>query len=89
MRTTIDLPDELIRQVKATAALNGMKLKDLITRYVEQGLRQGALPSAGPQRRRRSELPVARPVTGQALPALTNADVQRILDEEETTGGRA
>jgi hypothetical protein len=42
MRTTIDLPDELLRQVKARAALDGLKLKDLITRYVEQGLRQGA-----------------------------------------------
>ena len=88
MRTTIDFPDDLFREVKAKAALDGLKLKDLITRYVEQGLRQGALPSAVPLRRRRSELPVARKATGSTLPSLTNADIQRILDEEETAGAR-
>ncbi|MBW8875702.1 MAG: hypothetical protein JF614_12125 [Acidobacteria bacterium] len=88
MRTTIDLPDELLRQVKAKAALDGMKLKDLITRFVEQGLGQDALRSAAPLRRRRSELPVAREATGRTLPILTNADVYRILEEEETAGGR-
>lgn len=86
MRTTIDLPDELLRQVKAKAALDGLKLKDLITRYVEQGLR-GA-PPAAPRRRQRSELPVARAATGRTLPALTNVEIQRILDEEEAAGGR-
>lgn len=87
MRTTIDLPDELFRQAKARAALDGLKLKDLITRYVEQGLRAPA-PDEPPLRRRRSELPVARPATGRTLPSLTNADIQHILDKEETAGGR-
>jgi len=36
MRTTIDIPDPLFRQVKAEAALRGKKLKDL----VEEGLRR-------------------------------------------------
>jgi hypothetical protein len=88
MRTTIDLPDELLRQAKAKAALDGMKLKDLLTRFVEQGLEQGALRSTAPLRRRRSELPVARAATGRVLPSLTNADIYRILEEEETAGGR-
>jgi len=35
MKTTIELPDELYRKAKASAALNGRKLKDL----VEEGLR--------------------------------------------------
>lgn len=87
MRTTIDLPDELLRQVKAKAALDGLKLKDLITRYVEQGLRDTP-PRTGPLRRLRSELPVSRAATGRPLPSLTNADIQRILDEEEGAGGR-
>ncbi|MEP6937495.1 MAG: hypothetical protein ABI871_05440, partial [Chthoniobacterales bacterium] len=54
MRTTLDLPDELFRQIKAKAALEGAKLKDLLTRYVESGLRQPVreLP------RHRSKLPV-------------------------------
>lgn len=35
MKTTVELSDELFRGVKATAALRGRKLKDLI----EEGLR--------------------------------------------------
>ena len=85
MRTTIDLPDELFRQAKAKAALDGLRLKDLITRFVEQGLRQGA-SSAAPLKR--SELPVARAATGRKLPDLTNAEIHRILEEEETARGR-
>jgi len=88
MRTTIDLPDELFRQAKAKAALDGLRLKDLITRFVEQGLKQGALPSTASARRRRSELPVTRAATGRTLPDLTNAEIYRILEEEETAGGR-
>jgi hypothetical protein len=88
MRTTIDLPDELFRQAKARAALDGMRLKELITRFVEQGLKQGPSLSAAPPRRRRSELPVVRAATGRTLPDLTNAELYRILEEEETAGGR-
>jgi hypothetical protein len=88
MRTTIDLPDELLRQVKARAALDGLKLKDLITRYVEQGLRQGAQSPPPLPQHRRSELPIARAATGRTLPALTNAEIHRILEEEESAGGQ-
>lgn len=87
MRTTVDLPDELFRQAKAKAALDGLKLKDLITRFVEQGLRE-APPPTTLLRRQRSKLPVARAATGSTLPDLSNADIQRILDEDEVTGGR-
>jgi hypothetical protein len=87
MRTTIDLPDELLRQVKARAALDGLKLKDLITRFVEQGLKQGAPAPA--VRRRRSELPVIRKATGRTLPALSNADIDRLLADDEIARGKS
>lgn len=35
MRTTVDLPDELFRQAKAHAALEGQSLKDLVTRGLQ------------------------------------------------------
>lgn len=89
MRTTIDLPEELLRQAERRAAFDGMKLEDLITRYVEQGLKGGLERPAAEPRRRRSELPVIRAATGRALPALTNADIERILDTEETVSGRS
>lgn len=34
MRTTVDLPDELMRAAKARAATRGESLKDLVTRAV-------------------------------------------------------
>lgn len=87
-RMIIDLPEGLLREAEARTALEGVTLKDLITRYVEQGLRQGKQPSAAPVRRRRSELPIARAATGRALPALTSAEIVRILEEGEARSGR-
>jgi len=82
VRTTIELPDELFRQVKARAVLDGMKLKDLITCYIEQGLRNGPPLNNSPLCRR-SELPIARPATGKMIPAMTNAELAQIeLDED-------
>ena len=38
MRTTIDLPDSLFREVKATAARQGMHLKDYVTEALQDKL---------------------------------------------------
>ena len=35
MRITVDLPDPLFRRMKATAALRGSSIKDLITTAIE------------------------------------------------------
>ena len=40
MRTTVDIPDGVFRRAKARAAMEGIKLKELITRFLENGLRQ-------------------------------------------------
>ena len=77
MRTTLDLPDELFRQVKAKAALEGTKLKQLLTRYVENGLREAGRPP-----RRRSNLPVIKRRGKLLIPNLT-ARRQNKLEEEE------
>lgn len=87
MRTTIELPDALFRQVKARAAIEGVTLKDLISRYVESGLRRSKPPTTGSPRRR-SELPVARSATGPTMPDLTNAELYQILERDEVDGGR-
>jgi hypothetical protein len=36
MRTTIEIPDDLFRRAKATAALRGSTLKDLVVRALER-----------------------------------------------------
>jgi hypothetical protein len=86
MRTTIDLPDELFRQAKARAALDGRKLKDLIAEYVERGLNaegdETKIPAAG--QRRRSPLPdIPKASSRGTVPALTNAEIEAILDDQD------
>jgi hypothetical protein len=82
MRTTIDLPDDLLRRAKALAALEGLSLKEVVTRCLELGLRRRAYKTDR-STRERSDLPVIRPATGRTLPRLSNADLFQILDEEE------
>ena len=85
MRTTLELPDPLFREVKTRAVQQGIKLKDLIARYIEAGLRDQALHGNGGPSRKRSTLPIIiAAVPGAALaPALTNAELQSILNEED------
>jgi hypothetical protein len=79
MRTTLDLPDELFRQVKAKAALEGAKLKDLLTRYVENGLRQPApARPAG-----RSKLPVIKARGNQRVAPLTSRRQAQLQGEDD------
>ena len=83
MRTTIDLPDPLFREVKTRAVQQGMKLKDLVANYIEAGLRGRNHPAANPGPRLRSPFPIAREVNGSVTPALTNAQLHAILNEED------
>jgi hypothetical protein len=57
MRTTVDIPDELLRKAKSEAALQGRTLKDL----VEEGLRHVLASPAEPEK------PVRRKVTAHDL----------------------
>ena len=92
MRTTLDLPDETFRQLKAQAALNGMKLKELVAQFIERGLAASSNPPA-PQRERLPlsvaikresyPIPIAREADGTVTPYLSNAQLYAILDEED------
>lgn len=48
MRTTIDLPDHLLRRTKALAAVRGSSMKELIVRAVERELNTEGSVAAGP-----------------------------------------
>ena len=81
MRTTIDLPDDLLRRVKARAAMEGVKMKELIALYLQQGLAQ---TPAGPRaERRRSAVPLLPTPPGVTLPALSNREIEELLTAEE------
>jgi hypothetical protein len=45
MRTTLDLPDAMLRQLKARAALEGTTLKSLMLSVVERGLKEPPQPA--------------------------------------------
>jgi hypothetical protein len=80
VRTTLDLPEGLFRQVKAKAALEGATLKEMLTRYIESGLRQPAQLEGPPPRR--SRLP-SLPRRGKGvIPDLT-PELQARLEEKE------
>lgn len=83
MRTTLDLPDPLFREVKTRAVQQGLTLKNLLAHYIEEGLRGQTLDA--PQPRSRSPLPIAIPrVPGAPMtPALTNEQIHAILEEED------
>ncbi|MCH7226270.1 antitoxin [Haloferula sp. A504] len=40
MKTTLDLPEELVREMKVRAAREGRKLRDVATEVVRRGLEQ-------------------------------------------------
>jgi len=80
VRTTLDLPDDLFRRVKAKAALEGATLKETLARYIESGLRQP--PALGHQSSGRSQLPVIRRRGRTAVPNLTS-ELQARLEAAE------
>lgn len=48
MKTTIDLPDELVREVKLRAVLQRQTVKDLVAEYIRQGLGMASPMRPGP-----------------------------------------
>lgn len=69
MKTTLDLPDELVRRIKIEAARSDLKLKDLAAQLLEAGLRASRDDSAAaalprPVKRRRGG-----PLTADAIEA--------------------
>ena len=72
MRTTVDLPDPVFRQLKAVAALRGTSLKQIILRAIENELRRER------PKKRRVQFPLIRSKQPGAL-SLTNAEIDDIL----------
>lgn len=81
MRTTIDLPDELYRSLKARAALSGTTLRVLIVDLVERGLRSP--DRASTQATRWGPPPVVVPPRGRPIEAVPSARLREIEEEED------
>lgn len=80
MRTTLELPDDLFRKVKAKAAMEGATMKEMLTRFVESGL---ARPTPLPTHlATRSRLPVIHKI-GKGVIVDLSPELQDKLEMEE------
>lgn len=79
MRTSLELPDSLFARLKARAATEGVSMKQLLQRYVEDGLVAGAAPQGNS--RNAEALPTLQP-RPLAIPAeqLSNAGLFNLLE---------
>jgi hypothetical protein len=87
MKTTLDLPDDLIRAVKMRAVEENRKLKDMIADLLRRGLAQES--EVPPSTRQRVRLPLVQCVH-EARPGeeMTPERVAEVLIEEEAEGAR-
>lgn len=80
MKTTVEIPDELFRQAKAKAALEGVKLKDLVA----DGLRLIVAQPAKKRRMRRTKFPIIESSRKDAPLTLEQVKQAMVdMDEEE------
>ena len=80
MRTTLDLPDALLRQLKARAALDGTTLKALVRGLIERGL-HAPIEEAPASLPAPAGLPSIRLGSPLNLPRPSNAALFELLDD--------
>jgi hypothetical protein len=78
MRTTIDMPDDLMRAAKVTAAEHGESLKDLVSRAVAHEI---GVP-ARPRQAGRVSLPLVGR-EGEPTVVVSGDDIEAAFDAED------
>ena len=83
MRTTVELPDELFRQAKASAALQGRALKDLVAEGLKLVLQSTKTPPS-PTPSRRTQFPIirAKAPARRLTPEMVAAAEEQLQSEE-------
>jgi hypothetical protein len=84
MRTTVDLPDELLRDARQRAAREGTTLTALLA----DGLRLRLGSGGAPRRARRRRLPISR-VGGGLRPGIDASSNASLLDAADDDDGAA
>lgn len=81
MKTTIDLPDSLLREVVHRAAHEGRKIKDVVADLIMSGLTaEAALKKASPPRKGSLKLPFFQ--CAEDAPA-TRMSIEQLLELEQ------
>ena len=83
MRTSLDLPDELLREAKIAAIERGVTLRQLLTDALKRELREDA---GKPQTRRRVDFPIIRSGVPGHL-RITPDDIRRVEEEDDLRRG--
>jgi len=78
MRTTLDLPDDLMKRAKIAAVRRGSTLRDLMA----EALRKLLADQGSPQRRRMDQAPIKLP-PGQTIPIRSNAEIAQLFEQED------
>lgn len=83
MKTTLDLPVDLVREMKLRAAREGRKLKDVATEVVRRGLGGGAAVPITAAHRVTLPLIECRPPAQQPVAELTPDEMAETLLQQE------
>ena len=82
MKTTLDLPDDLLRTMKMQAVQEGRKLKDVAAEIFRRGLAHPPNPASRPTRHR-VKLPLIKAEPGARPFALTGERIHELEMQSE------
>lgn len=80
MRTTFDLPDDLMKRAKIAAVKRGSSLRDLVAEALSRLLAE----QSSPKRKRMTEAPIKLP-PGHTIPIRSNSESAQLFDQEDIT----
>jgi hypothetical protein len=80
MRTTFDLPDDLMKRAKIAAVRRGSSLRDLVAEAIRRLLAE----SSDAKRHRMTEAPIKLP-PGHTIPIRSNSELAQLFDQEDIT----
>jgi len=78
MRSTFDLPDDLLKRAKIAAVKRGSTLRDLVA----EALRRLLADQPAPERKRMTEAPVRLP-PGHTIPIRSNSEIAKMFEQED------
>jgi plasmid stability protein len=83
MKTTLEIPDDLMREIKVRAANEDRKLKDLVAELLRRGLTQSERQTS--EIRHRVKFPLVQGHPARPGEELTPERVAQILNDEEAS----
>ena len=78
MRSTFDLPDDLLKRAEIAAVRRGSTLRDLVA----EALRRLLADQSAPERKRMTEAPVRLP-PGHTIPIRSNSEIAKLFEQED------